>query len=636
MQQSILRRSRLPFVAAIAFSLLLAACGSSSSGGKGPSKGSQGAAGDTSTTAGQYGTLPAQVGTPTTGGTITYDIEAGSQPTYIMPITPGANSSVYNAEFDYLLYRPLYWTPQGNRPIIDQALSLADLPVYSNGNKTITINLKQSYKWSDGKPVDAQDVLFWIDELRAAVHENAANFGNYTPGNFPDNIVTATAPSTYQVVLTLNKAYNPSWYTETQLNIISPLPSTAWNIAAAGGKHLDFTKPANAKKIYNYLNAQSKKIATYATNPLWQDVDGPFKLTAFNPTTDANTMVPNPTYGGPQKAQFSTLKAEYFASSTAEFNALLSGSLNEGGVPSDSLPQVPNLKAKGYNVYGYPDLGFGYIVFNFKDTTDDWNNIVDKLYFRQALAHLQDQAAVIKGAYHGAAAQAFGPVPASPATPYVPSNAATNPYPFSTSAASQLLSSHGWKVVPNGTTTCQKAGSGPTDCGAGIPAGQKISITIPYTNDPPVAGQETTQLASAAKTVGINITPVSKTFNFIVSQDADPSAPQNDNKWQMENFGGFSLDIYPTTDEIFNSGGSFDQGGYSSKEANKLIHNSEFSSDPNAVQKEASYLTTNLPAIFTPNEDRISAWKGISGPPDSFSNLSQFGFTPEYWFVTSK
>jgi peptide/nickel transport system substrate-binding protein len=637
MQRSILRRSRLPLILGVAAALLLSACGSSSSGGSASptSSSSTGTtSGNTSTTAGAYGTLPAASGTPKSGGTITYPITAGSQPTYIMPVTPAANGSAYNTEFQYLLFRPLYWTPQGNRPIINSDLSLAALPVYSNGGKTVTINMKTNYKWSNGKPVDAQDVLFFIDELRAAVHENAANFGNYTKGDFPDNVVSATAPSKYQVVLTLTRSYNPNWYTETQLNLISPLPSTDWNTASVGGAHLDFSKAANAKKIYDFLNTQAKKVSTYATNPLWQVADGPFKLTYYNPTTDANTMVPNPDYGGAQKAVFATLKAEYFASTTAEFNALRAGKLNAGGVESDDIPQVPALKSAGYNVYGYPDLGFNYTVFNFKDKTNNWDKIVGQLYFRQALAHLSDQAAVIHGAFHGAAAPAYGPVPAIPATAYVPSNAATNPYPFSTSAASQLLSSHGWKVVPNGTTTCQSPGSGPTNCGAGIPMGQKISITIPYTNDPPPAGQETTQLASAAKAVGINITPVSKTFNYIIAQYADPSTPGNDNKWQMEDFGGFSEDIYPTTDLIFNTGGSYNQGDYSDPTADKLIHNSEFSADPNAVEKEASFLTSNLPALFTPNEDRIWAWKGISGTPDSFASLSNFGFTPEYWYLT--
>ncbi len=630
----VFRRSRFSFVAlAAAGAILLAACGSSGSSGGGGKQAPNGA-GSTSTTEGQYGTLPAESSNVITGGTVTYDIENGSQPQYIMPVTPGADTSVYNAEFQYLLYRPLYWTPQGNRPIINQALSLAKLPVYSNGNKTLTIHMNSQYKWSDGKPVTAQDVEFFIDILRAAVKENNANFGNYTPGAFPDNVVSMKTPDPATLVLNLDRAYNPNWYTDTQLVVIQPMPSQDWNIASTGGPHLDPSNAANAKKIYDFLNSEAKKVGTYASNPLWKVVDGPFKLTSFNPTTDANTMVPNPTYGGPVKPKFAELKAVYFTSSTAEFNALRAGKINVGGVPSADIPQVPLLRRTGYNVYGYPDLGFSYIVFNFKDKTNHWNNIISQLYVRQALAHLEDQQAIIKGVYHGAAAEAYGPVPAIPATNYVPANASTDPYPYSISDATNLLKSHGWNVVPNGTTTCQNPGTGPNQCGAGIPKGQNLNFTVYYTNDPPVAGQETIALQGAAKQIGVNITPVAKTFNFIIQNYDDPSAPQNNNKWQVENFGGFNEDIYPTTDEIFNIKGSFNEGGYTDPKADQLINASKFSSNPDALKAEASYITENLPAIFTPNEDRISAWKGITGPPDSFASLSQFGFTPEYWQLT--
>jgi peptide/nickel transport system substrate-binding protein len=622
--------------ALVAGALVLAACSSGSSGGGNNKSGPPKTTGSTSTTAGEYGTLPPASGTPVPGGTITYPIISGAQPTYIMPVLPGADFTTVNSDFQIPMFRPLYWTDVGNRPVIDQTLSLAQLPVYSNDNKTVTINLSQKYTWAtDGHSVDAQDVLFFIDELRAAVHENASNFGNYTPGNFPDNVVRATAPSKFQVVLTLNKAYNPNWFTQTQLAVVTPMPSTAWNIAATGGPHLNYTKPANAKKIYDYLNQHAKKVSTYASDPLWQDVDGPFRLSAFNPTTDANTMVPNPKYGGPQKADFSQLKAEYFASSTAEFNALRAGALDQGFVPANDLPQVPQIKSEGYNVWGYPDLGFAYVVFNFKDTTNHWDKIIGQLYIRQALAHLSDQAAVIHGAFGGAAAPAYGPVPAIPATAYVPANAATNPYPYSISAAAQLLKSHGWKVVPNGTTTCQSPGTGPTNCGAGIPAGQNLNFTDFYSNDPASIGQETNQLASAAKQVGINVNPISKTFDFIVNQYDDPIAPANNNKWQVENYGGFTEGPYPTTDTIFNTGGEDNEGDYSSPEADRLIHASRFGTNPNAVKAEAAFLTKDLPAIFLPNNDLIFAWKGISGPPDSFANLSQFSFTPEYWYRTS-
>ncbi len=626
-----IRRHRA-LLALAAGGLVLAACSSTASSG-GHSSAPSGA---TSTTAGQYGSLPAESGTPIKGGTISYPIIAGAQPTYIMPVFPGSAWTAVNYQFQILMYRPLYLETIGNRPVINYPLSLASAPVYSNGNKTVTINMSHNYKWADGHPVDAQDVLFFIDEVRAAIKENAQNFGPYSKGDFPDNIVGAKAASTYQVVLTLDKAYNPSWFTDTQLTYITPMPSTSWNVAAAGGSHLDFSNPANAKKIFNYLNAQSGVLKTYGTNPLWQDVDGPFKLTSFTPTTDANTMVPNPTYGGPQKARFSVLKAEYFASTTAQFNAILSGKLSQGIVAAEDLPQVPKIKAAGYNVYGYPDLGFEYAVFNFKDTTNNWDKVIAQLYIRQALAHLSDQEAIIHGAYGGAAAPAYGPIPAIPQTPYVPSNAATNPYPYSISAASQLLSSHGWHVVPGGVTTCQNPGTGANQCGAGIPKGQTIAFTDYYTNDPASAGQETTQWASAASQVGIKITPTAKTFNFIVDQYDDPVAPQNNNKWESENYGGFTENPYPTTDTIFNTGGSGNEGDYSSPEADKLIKASKFSANPTAVKDEAAFITKDLPAVFLPNPDLIFAWKGISGPPDSFANLTQYSFTPEYWYLTSK
>ena len=45
---------------------------------------------------------------------------------------------------------------------INTGLSLAQLPVYTNGGKTVTIKMK-GYKWSNGETVSAQDVVFWIE-----------------------------------------------------------------------------------------------------------------------------------------------------------------------------------------------------------------------------------------------------------------------------------------------------------------------------------------------------------------------------------------------------------------------------------------------------------------------------------------
>jgi len=613
---------------ALAAAVVLAAC--SGTTGSNTAKSSVAADGAT------YGTLPAQKGTPTDGGVVRVAQFPGAGPNYIFPITPAANGSVYNIyQFQNLLFRPLYASRVGTQPKIDPKESLGGEPAFSNGNKTVTIKLKDNYTWSDGKKVVSDDVVFFIALLKAAVKESPANFGNYTPGYFPDSVAKAEATDPTTVTLTLTKPFNPQFFYLNQLTFITPLPSTAWNRAAVGGPALDWKVPANAKKIYDFLAKQAGSLATYATNPLWQVVNGPFRLTAYNPNTAALSMKPNPKYTGPQKAHISELQQVAFTSEAAEFNQLRSGNLEIGAVPFTSLAQVPTLQRSGYTVYGFPSFGFSYTLFNFKNTTGNFNKIIAQPYVRQALVHLQDQQALIKGVYRNAAAESYGPVPAVPKTEFTPDNATTNPYPYDPAVAKKLLTDHGWDVVPNGTTTCKTPGSGPNQCGAGIPAGTPMSWNLFYSNQPATTAQQVTALVSAAKQLGITITTSSKTFNFLIQNYSDVSAPSNINKWAMMKFGGFSVSNYPTTNQIFNTTGSYNFGGYSDPQADKLIQNSVFGSDPKAVSKEAAYITTAAPAIFQPNTSNVLAISTkISGPPDSFSNITQYRMSPEYWYFT--
>jgi len=578
--------------------------------------------------------IPAPAKTHKQGGTVTFGMAAGATPTWIFPVTPGANSSVYTAAyFQNLMWKPLYWTPTGHALNVDYGLSLASKPVFSNSNKTVTINMKNNYKWSDGNPVDAQDLVFFIDIVKAAVKLSSANYGNFSPGFFPQDVSSATATSKFTLQMTFSKPINPSYQYYNQILLLTPLPSKAWAIDAPNGKPLDYTNPANAAKIYKFLDAQSQKLSTYATNPLWQVVDGPFKLTAFNPSTDANTMVPNPAYSG-TKPSISKFQEVAFTSDDAEYTALRSGQLTVGLIPSTDYPQIPQLKKQGFNVFGFPDYGWDYIVFNFKDKTDNWNNIIGQLYVRQALAHLVDDQGYVSGIFHGYAVSADGPVPAVPQSPFTPPNATKPVYPFSVSAAKSLLAKHGWKIV-GGTQTCETPGTGATQCGAGVKKGDKLTFTLVYNNGSPAITSEDTAFASDAKSAGIPIKLVGKSFNFILQNYYDVAAPANINKWAVEDFGGFTEALYPSTNTIFNTGGTFNIGDYSDPTADKLIHASVFGSDPNAVKTEASYLAENLPALFQPNADHVYAWKNtLSGPQASFWELTQFSANPELWYFS--
>ena len=77
------------------------------------------------------------------------------------------------------------------------------------------------------------------------------------------------------------------------------------------------------------------------------------------------------------------------------------------------------------------------MAYNFKDTTGNFNAIASQLYFRQAMQHLEDQAGQIKAYFNGDGDPAYGPIPAYPKSPFLPPNAATNPYPFSVSDRDQ-------------------------------------------------------------------------------------------------------------------------------------------------------------------------------------------------------
>ncbi|HEY1643236.1 MAG TPA: hypothetical protein VGG35_21290, partial [Streptosporangiaceae bacterium] len=139
------RKVRLAGVAAMA-ALAVAAAGCGSSGGGGGS--SPGAGG----------------GQAVKGGTAKVALPPGVTLNWIFPFYAITNASVYNSEqFQWLMYRPLYMfgNNTNNNVAINYPLSPANPPVYSNGGKTVVVNMK-GWKWSNGEAVDAKSLLFYM------------------------------------------------------------------------------------------------------------------------------------------------------------------------------------------------------------------------------------------------------------------------------------------------------------------------------------------------------------------------------------------------------------------------------------------------------------------------------------------
>ena len=292
--------------------------------------------------------------------------------------------------------------------------------MWSNGDKTLSITLKPG---SGRRPtLSAKDLEFTIDEIKAAVKESPANWAAYTPGYFPDTLISMSTPNASTLVVNMLQAGQPDLDGRGHHRRPGHARRTSGPRPPRTGRP-GLHEPGERDQDLRLPQRGAKSVNTYATNPLWQDVYGPYKLSSFNATTGGFTMVPNPTYSGPHADPQSNFVGVPFTSDAAQFNAIKSGSIDVDVVPPEDAPELSSLKALGYDYFGLPDFGNYFATYNFQDKTGDFNNIVSQLYFRQAMQHLEDQQGQIKAYLNGAGDPAYGPIPLYPQSPFLPANA---------------------------------------------------------------------------------------------------------------------------------------------------------------------------------------------------------------------
>jgi peptide/nickel transport system substrate-binding protein len=574
--------------------------------------------------------------TPVSGGTAVFAEAPAAPPTYIFPYISSTYSSDVNSfDFQFLMYRPLYWFGVGAQPVLNTSLSLADMPTF-NGTK-VTINLK-NYKWSNGTAVTASDVMFWLNMETAL----PADYGSYT--DFPADMKDITVVSPDELTMVMDKAYNPTWFLYNQLSQIVPMPA-AWDRTAAGPSDCDTTVSACAA-VYNYLNTQAKDVTGYVGSPLWSVVDGPWKLSAFNADGHV-TFVPNKSYSGPVKPKLAAFQEVPFTTDSAEYDVLRSPAsstkIDVGYLPEQDAPAKPAgatvgaNPVPGYTLSPWQIWGINYFVVNYQSTTGN-APIIKQLYFRQALEDEMNQQAVISGPLRGYGNLTVGPVGSVPATQWLsPQGKSGNPFPFDPTKAKSLLTSHGWKVVPNGVSTCVKPGSGAGECGAGVKSGQGLSFSLPYATGTGWIQSEMTQLQSNAATIGIKLNLEPKPFAQVVSTaGGNCVAAKLPCNWDMANWGGgwsFSPDYDPSGEQLFLSGVVANSGGYSDPADDSLINKTLTSGNLQDMYNWQDYLSGQLPVIWQPNGDYqlTEVADNLKGVTPQSTTLS---INPEDWYFT--
>ena len=86
-------------------------------------------------------------------------------------------------------------------------------------------------------------------------------------------------------------------------------------------------------------------------------------------------------------------------------------------------------------------------------------------------------------------------------------------------------------------TTCEKPGSGSDQCGEGIEKGQKISFTLASASSPSYVGARDLAFSSEAKKLGIEVTVVTKSLNYMYENYTNPGAPANTTAIQNQSIG---------------------------------------------------------------------------------------------------
>jgi peptide/nickel transport system substrate-binding protein len=579
---------------------------------------------------------------PGSGNAVTYAMQPGAQASYPFPFITVANTSadsVFNLnDFQYLMYRPLYWFGEGLTPYLNEELSLASQPVY-RGNEVV-IDLKPNYRWSNGEPVDAQDVVFWMNMMTA----EGSNGVYFSPTGLPGDVTDVRASSKYVVTMDITTpGFSESWFTNNMLSEITPMPM-AWDRTQNGPSDCAAIV-ADCTAVYNYLNQQAQKDpSTFASSPLWTVVDGPWKIASM--TSEGNlTLTYNTRYSGPVAPHHITRFIEVpFTSEQAEFNVLQdaygSQAIDVGYLPTVDAPVPPagaqvaanSSSLSSYTLSAIYPWDLSYFPYNFGNDTGQ-GAIFKQLYFRQAFQSLVDQEGIINGPLHGYGKITTGPVGSYPPTRYLSPQVeqAGDPWELNITAAAALLRQNGWSVVQNGVDTCQNAGTGLGECGSGIPAGAQLSFSMLYATGIDWMESSARELASNASLVGINISLTGEPFSDVVATAFNP----DDHSWQLAEWGAWTYapDYLPTGDELFETGAPNNAGEYSDSRNDQLIIDTLEARTPAqfdaAMYNWQNYLSKQLPVVYEPDVAvLVETIKGLHiGLLNSASTL-----TPEDWY----
>lgn len=562
---------------------------------------------------------------PGSSDEINYALPANFTPNWILPIGTAAHLNTNNGSIAQSLYEPLIAYDGSTGKIAwNKDGSVATDVSFAADSKSATVTLGDRH-WSDGKPITSRDVEFWFNLIKA----NKDQWGSYSEGKAPDNWTSFKTVDDTHFTITFDKAYNSDWMLANQLSHIIPLPQHTWDKTSASAKVSDADETAaGAKQVWKYLNTAAGKISDYASDDLWKTISGPYGVKSFT-TAGKVTLTANTKYDGGEKPAITTVNLLPFTTADAEVNAVRSGEVDYGYINATDMDQKSSFTSKGYDVEPWTGWAITYMPYNFNNPT--MGAVFKQLYARQAVQMSIDQKSLSKVVFNGTATSTYGPVPQAQESDYVSDVQKSNPYPFSTSKAKDLLTSHGW-TEQGGTMVCTDPGTSSSQCGEGVDKGTKFTMQVLSQSGSTVTDNMMSAIQSSLQKTGIGFTIKTAPVSSVLSQTPTCTADEDSCKWDLSFFGtagSWYFPAYPTGESLFSTGGSANFGSYSNKQVDALIDATTTSPDASAVQDYSAAVAKDLPVIWLPSPDyQISVVKkSLTG----FDQDSLANFHPAQW-----
>ncbi|WP_026962888.1 ABC transporter substrate-binding protein [Alicyclobacillus herbarius] len=399
---------------------------------------------------------------PVSGGTLTYG--SISDITTLNPLYMTDTASQDAATF---IFAPLYdFNRSGERVVEPWDLAAAPLTISDDG-KTYTVKLKPDAKWSDGRPLTAEDVIFTIKEILNP------DVGSPLYTEF-DKVQSLKAVDKHTVRITLKQVYAPF---ADYLATLTPLP----------------------EHVLQDVSAVDLRSYAYGTNPDKTVTDGPWVWKTWKPKQYVE-FERNPNYWGP-RPHIQKIVDKVYSNENALTQAFMQGDVDiDAAIPFDQLPTVK--KQANLRVFTKPGPHYEFLAFNFDahNFPGDFDPFSDPRT-RQAIYYALNRKAMVQGLLNGAGTVINSPF--LPNTWYDVDDQATQ-FHYNRAKAKQLLKAAGWEKGKDGIL---------------VKDGHRFTFTLQYDAGNTRRAAEAVIIQHELKAVGIQVKTQAVDFSNWVDQD---------------------------------------------------------------------------------------------------------------------